>query len=215
MKLLLSSLLLASLCTLSSWSVSSSELAVTQTRHLSVKKGETINITCCWSENFTRTRVSWIKNYTVIQKSIHFQNEDSPNRNCSTLTLVNITHSNSGRYICEVSAEIPILSQVNGSGTVITVVDEDNTDFLSAPHFPVIILAAVVPLLLIALTCFCILQRKRAVAARVIYEVPHVDSEVSDIDKHSTSSSRGSSEWCQVPVYDSFYFQHVDPKESE
>ncbi|KAM9425522.1 uncharacterized protein KZ484_010535 isoform 2-T2 [Pholidichthys leucotaenia] len=181
MKLLLSSLLLASLCTLSSWSVSSSELAVTQTRHLSVKKGETINITCCWSENFTRTRVSWIKNYTVIQKSIHFQNEDSPNRNCSTLTLVNITHSNSGRYICEVSAEIPILSQVNGSGTVITVVDEDNT----------------------------------AVAARVIYEVPHVDSEVSDIDKHSTSSSRGSSEWCQVPVYDSFYFQHVDPKESE
>ncbi|KAM9836683.1 uncharacterized protein ACBR49_019123 isoform 2-T2 [Aulostomus maculatus] len=51
--------------------------------------------------------------------------------------------------------------------------------------------------------------------ARVIYEVPHTDSEVADLDKHSTSSSRGSSQWCQVPVYESFdYFERVETKPS-
>ncbi|CAL8377445.1 unnamed protein product [Gadus morhua 'NCC'] len=43
--------------------------------------------------------------------------------------------------------------------------------------------------------------------ATVIYEVPHEDSEV---DGTSTSSSKGSSQWCQVPVYVSFdYFECV------
>lgn len=37
-----------------------------------------------------------------------------------------------------------------------------------------------------------------ATAARVIYEVPHIDSEEADMDKHSTSSSRGSSQWVSV-----------------
>lgn len=37
-------------------------------------------------------------------------------------------------------------------------------------------------------------------AARVIYEVPHVDSEVAEMDKHSTNSSRGSSQWVSIMV---------------
>ncbi|KAK2862667.1 hypothetical protein Q5P01_002200 [Channa striata] len=75
--------------------------------------------------------------------------------------------------------------------------------------------AAVVPLLLITVFCYCILRRKQAQAARVIYEAPHIDSEVADMDKHSTSSSRGSSQWCQVPVYESLdYFEHLPSKES-
>ncbi|GLD64072.1 uncharacterized protein AKAME5_001563500, partial [Lates japonicus] len=51
--------------------------------------------------------------------------------------------------------------------------------------------------------------------ARVIYEVPHIDSEVAEMDKHSTNSSTGSTEWCQVPVYESCdYFERVQTKES-
>lgn len=67
----------------------------------------------------------------------------------------------------------------------------------------------------------------------MIYEVPHSDSEVVDVDKRSTGSSAASSQWvsswsrpwtqlpapdrsscsvcllqCQVPVYESFdYFE--------
>ncbi|XP_049923102.1 uncharacterized protein LOC126404133 isoform X2 [Epinephelus moara] len=79
----------------------------------------------------------------------------------------------------------------------------------------IIPLAAVASLLLIILICFCTLRRRRAQAARVIYEVPHIDSEEAEMDKHSTSSSRGSSQWCQVPVYESFdYFERVQTKES-
>ncbi|KAK5848635.1 hypothetical protein PBY51_006232 [Eleginops maclovinus] len=77
-------------------------------------------------------------------------------------------------------------------------------------------LAVMTPLLLITLVCFCCMLRRQERAAMVIYEVPHIDSEEVEMDKHSTSSSRGSSQWCQVPVYESFdYFERVENKESE
>lgn len=49
---------------------------------------------------------------------------------------------------------------------------------------------------LIISLCVCV----SAQAARVIYEVPHVDSEVAEMDKHSTNSSRGSSQWVSIMV---------------
>ncbi|KAM9377756.1 uncharacterized protein KZ484_010059 isoform 2-T2 [Pholidichthys leucotaenia] len=214
MELLLSSLFFASLCALSSWSVSPGTFAVTQTPEVSVKEGKTINITCCWSENVIRARVYWMKNYTVIKESLNGNRS-----NCSTLTVEKITRSMLGIYICHVTIEIPTLNTTKGTGTRITFDDEGNTGDtktqISPPLAVILTLAAVVPLLVIALICFCILRGKQAQAARVISEDPHVDSEVADMDKHSTSSSRGSSVWCQVPVYESFYFEQVDPKESE
>ncbi|XP_030578659.1 transmembrane and immunoglobulin domain-containing protein 2-like [Archocentrus centrarchus] len=223
MKLLLSSLLLTSLCTLSSWSVSSSTFVVTQTPDVSVMEGETINITCCWTEKFERFRVQWLKNQTVIKT------ENSLNRSqgslkqeaksWSSLTLTKIRTEDSGRYICRVTVEIPSLTVATGNGTVITVTANQAMNNTSAdstgPSTTVMIpLAVVGPLLLVTLVCCCILRRKQALAARVIYEVPHIDSETAEMDKHSTNSSRGSSQWCQVPVYESFYFEQVDPKES-
>ncbi|KAM8899985.1 uncharacterized protein AB9W97_010153 isoform 2-T2 [Spinachia spinachia] len=153
MKLLLSCLLLASLCALSSWSVSSAgEPAVSQTPDVSVVEGQTVEITCCWTLLYEKLRVQWKKNETEIK--------------------------NSGR-----NALIASL--------------------------------AVVALLLITLVCVCSLQQRQVRAARVIYEVPNINSEEVEMDKHSTSSSRGSSQWCQVPVYESLdYFQHVETKES-
>ncbi|GLD64071.1 uncharacterized protein AKAME5_001563400, partial [Lates japonicus] len=67
MKLLLSSLLLASLCALSSWSVSSTgTLVVTQTRDVSVMEGETVNISCCWEGQSDRVKFNWLKNQTAV-----------------------------------------------------------------------------------------------------------------------------------------------------
>ncbi|XP_033507964.2 uncharacterized protein LOC117272920 isoform X2 [Epinephelus lanceolatus] len=194
MKLLLRSLLLTSLCTISSWSVSSGTLVVTQSPDVSVMEGETVNITCCWTLGFGRMRVAWLKNQTNTNKTeisrlINQSQGLMPNEtsNCLHLTFPNVTREDSGRYICKVTVEIPSLTVVNGNGTVITVTAKGNT----------------------------MDNTTGAQAARVIYEVPHIDSEEAEMDKHSTSSSRGSSQWCQVPVYESFdYFERVQTKES-
>ncbi|XP_042368360.1 uncharacterized protein LOC121962206 isoform X2 [Plectropomus leopardus] len=229
MKLLLSSLLLASLRARSSWCVSSTGTLVTQSPDVSVMEGDTVNITCCWT-GVTRLRVTWLKNETD-NKTGNFSLKNCSQgpliiqtSNCSYLTFMNVTTEDSGRYICKVTVEIPFFAEVEGNGTVITVTDRSNTKddtaggfASSSSRFPVIVtLAVVAPLLLIALICVCAQQRRRAQALRVIYEVPHIDSEEAEMDKHSTSSSRGSSQWCQVPVYESFdYFERVETKESE
>nr|XP_004567132.1 uncharacterized protein LOC101485964 [Maylandia zebra] len=225
MKILLSSLLFASLCTLSSWSVSSGTFVVTQSDHVFVRKGETVNITCCWKGKFERIRVNWLKNQTEIrsdQPNVFLKKEE---KKCYFLKISNIRPDDSGTYICKVTVEIPSLTEAKGNGTVITVKTGNDTGnnsqsaqdslYPGNPTNVIISLAVVVPLLLVTLVCYCTLRRKQALAARVIYEVPHVDSEMADADKDSTSSSRGSSQWRQVPLYESFYFEHVDPKESK
>ncbi|XP_035004205.1 junctional adhesion molecule A isoform X2 [Hippoglossus stenolepis] len=184
MKLLLSSLLLGSLCAISSRSASSTDI-VTQTPDVSVMEGDALNITCCFTSMSERARFNWRKHLTenwnqssVINK---WPQGSQMNHSCSTLTFSNITREDSGKYICNVTVEIPLYSMKEGNGTVITVKPRGSA----------------------------------AQAVRVIYEVPHIDSEEADMDKHSTSSSRGSSQWCQVPVYESFdYFERVKNKES-
>ncbi|XP_035004204.1 uncharacterized protein LOC118102253 isoform X1 [Hippoglossus stenolepis] len=221
MKLLLSSLLLGSLCAISSRSASSTDI-VTQTPDVSVMEGDALNITCCFTSMSERARFNWRKHLTenwnqssVINK---WPQGSQMNHSCSTLTFSNITREDSGKYICNVTVEIPLYSMKEGNGTVITVKPRGSADVPPArsDEVPIIIAAAVVGLLLlIALGCYCTLRIRHAQAVRVIYEVPHIDSEEADMDKHSTSSSRGSSQWCQVPVYESFdYFERVKNKES-
>ncbi|TNN28236.1 hypothetical protein EYF80_061616 [Liparis tanakae] len=206
MKLLLSSLLLASLCALSSWSVSSpGGRTVTQSRDVSVEEGGAVDITCCWTLESDRFRVHWMKNQTVIKNEIIYlknHSHGSPlneTTGCSDLTFTNVTPEDSGRYICKVTEEIPSLSTVEGNGTVITVRTRNHTargptsSLLQSPG--IIALAVGAPLLLVAFVCFYSRRRRQARAASVIYEVPHIDSEEVEMDKHSTSSSRGSSEW--------------------
>ncbi|XP_034020557.1 uncharacterized protein LOC117505127 [Thalassophryne amazonica] len=230
MKRLLSSLLLASFCGLSSWSVSSTGPFVTQTPDLSVTEGVTVRLSCCWTVEFEKLRVNWIKNHNVyksqsIYKTNCTRSQHKEECRCSSLTFPNITREDSERYVCRVTVEIPAYASYNGSGTLINVTaksnktDKDGQELLgdsgSIPSSIIIPLAVLSPLLVITLICFCTLHAKKAKAARVIYEVPHVDSEEVEMDKHSTSSSRGSSQWCQVLVYESVdYFQHTEVKDS-
>uniref|UniRef100_A0AAV2KPK3 Uncharacterized protein n=1 Tax=Knipowitschia caucasica TaxID=637954 RepID=A0AAV2KPK3_KNICA len=91
-----------------------------------------------------------------------------------------------------------------------TVLDHETNTEESTSLYALIGLAVVAPILLVALICVCRLQKRQAGAARVIYEVPHFDSETQDMEKHSTGSS-GSSQWCQVLVYESVdYFRHTE-----
>lgn len=231
MKLLLSSLQLASLCALSSWSASS-QLVISQSEDVTVVEGDTAHITCCWTGEPERLRVSWInkKNKTItndIFNRTYKSNENVSSKSCSNLTLANITQHQSGTYICRVQVEIPFYFSGDGNGTVVTVVSKNESNNKKAnqhgentirpSHIILIGVAVVLTILLIVLVRICSLRRRQAQAARVIYEVPHFDSETPEGDKHSTGSSRGSSQWCQVPVYESCpYFEpgHGEAKES-
>ncbi|XP_074480138.1 uncharacterized protein LOC141760924 isoform X3 [Sebastes fasciatus] len=172
-----------------------SSTPVTQSPDVSVMEGETVSITCCWTLEYEKIRLIWLKNQTKMKTEIfdlmnHSKEDSLQNKtsHCSNLTFTNVTREDSERYICRVTVEIPGLTEVQGYGTVITVTARDNTAD----------------------------NKAGARAAMVIYEVPHIDSEEVEMDKHSTSSSRGSSQWCQVQVYESVdYFERVQTKESE
>ncbi|KAF7658812.1 hypothetical protein LDENG_00007670 [Lucifuga dentata] len=224
MKLVLSGVLLSSLCSLSSWSVSSTFVVTQFPNNVTIVEGETVQIFCCWTNTIERGRVNWLKNQTEIKNELinktHCE-ESLQNKtcNCSALLLSNIRKNATGSYMCKVSMEIPWLKQACGSSTVITMTTKDNPtkEEEQGDSWTLLfsVMVSLAPLLLITLICFCCLRRKQVQAVRVIYEVPNKDSEAADMDKHSTSSSRGSSEWCQVPVYESFdYFERVESKES-
>lgn len=77
-----------------------------------------------------RVRITWFKNQTIIKNdTVNNMSSESQENICSTLTFSNITTNDSGRYICEVKVEIPILAIGNGNGTVIKVTTrEDKAD---------------------------------------------------------------------------------------
>ncbi|KAG7496485.1 transmembrane and immunoglobulin domain-containing 2-like [Solea senegalensis] len=223
MKLLLSSVLLASLCDISSWSVLMADAsAVTQTSDVSVTEGETVNITCCYTQKDSeQIRFFWLKNQTEMENNTSVVLSQYPF--CASLTLSNITREDSATYICKVSLEIPYYETLYGNGTAITVKSTGSSGGHAknsaghSTHIMMITAAAVgfLLLLLIALCCFCFLRLGKAQAARVIYEVPHFDSEEAEMDKHNTGSSKESTQWCEVPVYESFdYFEHTQNKDS-
>ncbi|XP_005755820.1 uncharacterized protein LOC102212909 isoform X2 [Pundamilia nyererei] len=189
MKILLSSLLFASLCTLSSWSVSSGTFVVTQSDHVFVREGETVNITCCWTGKFERFRVYWLKNQTEIRSDYFNQPNASlkkEEKKCSFLNISNVRPEDSGTYTCKVTVEIPSLTEAKGNGTVITVNDTGNNwqDSLdpgnpTKPTNVIISLAVVVPLLLVTLVCYCTLRRKQGTNFKLILKHQRLNKNIS------------------------------------
>ncbi|CAL8239616.1 unnamed protein product [Gadus morhua 'NCC'] len=204
------------------------DIKVYQTADLEVVEGDSVTLHCCWTAvNRQQYRENWLKNEVKIPHqptAVRYDGEGcgldlSPVKNgtcsCVNLTLLNVTHNHTGRFVCEVIMNRPILTKLRGSGTMIIVRERRNpTTQESAslrPRVPVVVSLAIVmaAAFLVALICLWKLRKRRGLdrAARVIYEVPHKDAEV---DGTSTSSSKGSSQWCQVPVYESFdYFERV------
>ncbi|XP_030205756.1 uncharacterized protein LOC115538236 isoform X3 [Gadus morhua] len=210
--------------------VTGKDIKMYQTEDLEVIEGDSVTLHCCWTAvNHTQYEVIWLKNEVRIlhqPTAVRYDREGcgsalSPVNNgacgCAALTLPNVTRNHTGGYVCKVTMDRPILIQLRGSGTMITVTErripnsgttqENSTiDASLWPRVPVVVSLAIVmaAAFLVTLICFWKLRKREA---RVIYEVPHGDSEV---DGTSTSSSKGSSQWCQVPVYESFdYFERV------
>uniref|UniRef100_A0A672GTH6 Ig-like domain-containing protein n=1 Tax=Salarias fasciatus TaxID=181472 RepID=A0A672GTH6_SALFA len=127
MKLVLSGLLLASLCD------SSGTLRVTQSPDVSVQEGGMVNISCCWTGGFQQVRVSIkmkptnMKNNTnsiILSKEIH----EADLNNCSNLIIKSASIEDSGIYICKLTVEIPTLTEIEGNGTVVTVTPKEGEE---------------------------------------------------------------------------------------
>ncbi|CAM4665498.1 unnamed protein product [Leuciscus chuanchicus] len=97
-------------------SCSSEELTVNQSpSYITVNEGDSANITCCWKK-MPGHKVAWYINETKLS-GVKDELQEHQTQNCSTLHLTNILKNHTGRYVCEVTEDIPFLLHVNGTGT--------------------------------------------------------------------------------------------------
>ncbi|KAJ8262113.1 hypothetical protein GJAV_G00162370 [Gymnothorax javanicus] len=149
--------------------------------------------------------------------------------NCSCFNIAHVTPNDTGVFKCILRVEIPYFGSGEGGGTHLTVERKNNsvTAENSEHHH---LNALLIPLLVVTgVLCLCALlfywRRKKIMpypgeasgrVGMVIHETPHTEEEetmeqegemaLAD-NKGSKRSSDGSTQWCAVPVYESFdYF---------
>ncbi|XP_024229636.1 uncharacterized protein LOC112214830 isoform X3 [Oncorhynchus tshawytscha] len=197
MKHLLVWLLLSSLCSPSSWGIRGMLVVIQSPHNVTVTEGDTVQIQCCWNQHVSRVTVNWHKKEGLTEikyKSVLVNNSQCRDRasqqtvacNCSNWTISNLTRNYSD------SSEEKLLHQL-----------------------PIMIPLAVLLLFLLPLICLYRAWKRHQGGApdrtvRVIHEAPnHEDEELKmeeleeAANQSSSSSSRGSTQWCQVQVYES------------
>ena len=116
--------------------VTGKDIKMYQTEDLEVIEGDSVTLHCCWTAvNHTQYEVIWLKNEVRIlhqPTAVRYDREGcgsalSPVNNgacgCAALTLPNVTRNHTGGYVCKVTMNRPILIQLRGSGTMITVTE--------------------------------------------------------------------------------------------
>ncbi len=100
------------------------ELSVIQSpSSITVKEGDSAQITCCWSEIKYKAKVKWYINQTR-PSDVKRELYGPKTQNCSMLNFTNILKNATGLYFCEVTQDIPFLIQKRGSGTTLSVNDD-------------------------------------------------------------------------------------------
>ncbi|KAJ8008059.1 hypothetical protein DPEC_G00100840 [Dallia pectoralis] len=229
MKHLLVCLLLSSLWSISSWGITNIHVVVTQSPHkVTVPEGETVQFQCCWNKNLTRVTVNWKSNVTntsALVNSSQCQNSASGQNVscCLNLTISNLNRNDSGIYICIVSSEIPVLIQSAGNGTHLTVItarDHGSQDQQDKPplHSSIIDLLVLLPPLL-ALLCLYRLKRKQGdvsgKTSMVIYQTHDYEELREAAEPTPVSSSRGTTGWCQVQLYESLDYLAIPTNDKD
>ncbi|KAK7143162.1 hypothetical protein R3I93_014356 [Phoxinus phoxinus] len=191
---------------------------------LTVSEGDSANISCCWNKTHGH-KVAWYIN-EIRHSGVKDKLQEHETQNCSTLHLTNILKNHTGHYICEVTRDIPLLHRVNGTGTYLSVsvrqLQNTTTDPPSPqttivytptiPSVPILqlSLAAAIVLVTLCLTfSLCKMRNSCKTSERVVIrQTPHSEGEEHEHmeeEDGSTSSSRGSVQWYQVPVYWSYF----------
>ncbi|XP_053347394.1 uncharacterized protein LOC128518349 [Clarias gariepinus] len=216
--------------------------SVTQTPSaVTLRKGEQVHLTCSWNTNITGVKVKWFKDNQEINQTSKLP-ETKNIKDCEILVLNNADRD-VGFYICEVTMDIPVLSKVNGTGTNVTYYRNNDTDnaqstdlvydacptehrlntsqttqqHQSAPVLETSVsLAVVILFVCVFLTVWRMKISSKQSERMVIREGPPSEEgqpENSE-DGGSSRTSRGSTEWYMVPVYESYFdLQRSDEQE--
>ncbi|KAL4630222.1 transmembrane and immunoglobulin domain-containing protein 2-like isoform X2 [Arapaima gigas] len=201
---------------------------------ITAAEGQQVQMRCCWQENITsvRLRVKWSKdNVPFTEHALGLKNVDQHNNltsssaqfshNCSILTISNMSKNHSGFYVCEVIFEIPALKRKRGAGT--RVVEHHQTNAAVKTAVPLAVALAA----LCFTAAFCSWRRRRPAALQqaarpgwgglVMQEAPHgvlegveemnAMGEAAEAGDRNSDSSRGSTQWRPVQLYESIdYF---------
>ncbi|KAF4098863.1 uncharacterized protein LOC131528862 isoform X4 [Onychostoma macrolepis] len=226
---LLCGLLISCLCFRVTDSNEDEELSVNQSpSSITVKEGDSAQITCCWSKIKYKVKVYWYNNETRLS-DVKQELQERETQNCSMLNFTNILKNASGHYVCEVTQDIPVLIQKTGSGTALFVKDSqiektttaevsrptqtskttNNTTPTPGLTLPISLAAAIGLLTLCLAFSVCKMRNSCKKSERVvIHQTPHSEGEEHENmeeEAGSTGSSRGSLQWYQVPVYWSYF----------
>ncbi|KAI1888303.1 hypothetical protein AGOR_G00183630 [Albula goreensis] len=150
--------------------------------------------------------------------------------NCSELNISSVSTNDTGLYICEVTVEIPQYNKTNGTGSHLTVEKTNNSFVGPAPVTGWLIPFTVVMGVLCLCAVLCYWRKRRMMpypgqasgrVGMVIHEVPHEEGEeVEEVGEmaraagdNGSNSSHESTQWCAVPVYESFDYFAVQTSE--
>ncbi|XP_026765892.3 uncharacterized protein LOC113523983 [Pangasianodon hypophthalmus] len=211
-------LLASCLC---SWGSSESLSVIQSPATLTLRKGEDVRITCSWNISITRPKVKWFKDKFEFNKTDKLT-ETHNNINSSTLVIKNADINDAGFYICEVTQDIPQLVKANGTGTNVTYEREhDNETCTTQSNSPTspqstaglsvtAVGASVSAVILSICVCLSVWRMKRGCRKSertVIREGPpsEGDEPENSEDGDSSRTSRGSTQWYMVPVYESYF----------
>ncbi|XP_058614279.1 uncharacterized protein LOC131528862 isoform X2 [Onychostoma macrolepis] len=121
---LICGLILSCICFRVTDSYEDEELSVNQSpSSITVKEGDSAQITCCWSKIKYKVKVTWYNN-EIRLSDVKQELQERETQNCSMLNFINILKNASGHYVCEVTQDIPVLIQKTGSGTALFVKDD-------------------------------------------------------------------------------------------
>ncbi|KAK6493799.1 hypothetical protein HHUSO_G177 [Huso huso] len=196
--------------------------------YISATEGESVQMNCSWKthEKIEQMRVEWWKNQSLIISLLYQQNSSDTrgknasytlvikaNNTCAELRIANLTSNHTGTYYCRAQVEIPRLIRGNGSGTVLCVHEVKSNSSLGSGTVVGVVLAVLFVLIIIALLWnWKILMSKgeardegdTAAVYESILEMKAMKEpqEPQDIESNS-SSSRGSTQWAEIEVYES------------
>ncbi|XP_058249992.1 uncharacterized protein LOC131355613 [Hemibagrus wyckioides] len=219
-------LLASCLC---SWGSTDSFYVTQFPSEVELTKGKEIQIICSWNITVQGAKVKWFKNNQKLElnQSDRFT-ETCKNNNSTTLMIKKAERSDEGLYICEITQDIPHLLKVNGTGTNIiykknrdddvgkvTTSTQTNSATKSqtrsvAPEMAVWASASATGVILFICVCVCvwwIKTRNRQSERMVIRQGPPSEGDEPEHseDGGSSRTSRGSTQWYMVPVYESYF----------
>ncbi|XP_044137885.1 uncharacterized protein LOC122928743 [Bufo gargarizans] len=156
------------------------EICITQDPVLNVSYLDIARISCHWnSDKGQQFRVVWRKhisspgeeNGTELCSVLRTENSSNSEirskitcnatNNSSLLTIHGVTKDDGGKYVCEVTREIPTLKKGRGDGTQLYVQDDIRAVFIPDIKFLYLTILLIIPILISVCCLYCKRKKKK------------------------------------------------------